>query len=107
MTEDGKLFYKAAPGEIVTLKAAITGDAFVEVGEPMEKGDDDTTWVLKIPKTEFSNPYVCKARVDFEDPPAGSKVDFTISGSEGGSFSGFPIDPSSIIKLPTFTIRVG
>lgn len=106
MTEDGKLFYKAAPGETITLKAAITGDAFVAVGEPMLPGGDDTTWVLKIPESGFSNPYIFKARVDFEDPPAGSRVDFIISGSNGGSFSAFPIDPSSIIKLPTFTISV-
>lgn len=106
MTEDGKLFYKAAPGETVTLKIDITGDAFVEVGPPMEPGEDKTTWVLKIPESGFSNPYIFKARVDFVDPPAGSKVDFTVSGSNGGSFSGFPIDPESIIKLPTFTVRV-
>ena len=106
MTEDGKLFYKAAPGETVTLKAAITGDAFVTVGQPMQPGEDDTTWVLKIPQSGFSNPYVCKADVSFQDPPAGSRVDFIITGSKGGAFSGFPIDPSSIIKLPTFTIRV-
>jgi hypothetical protein len=106
MTEDGKLFYKAAPGETVTLKAAITGDAFVAVGEPMEPGENQTTWILKIPQSGFLNPYIFKARVDFVDPPAGSKVDFIISGSNGGSFSGFPIDPSSIIKTEDFVINV-
>lgn len=107
MTEDGKFFYTAAPGETVTLKAAITGDAFVAVGEPMLPGGDDTTWVLRIPESGYSNPYIFQSRVDFEDPPAGSRVDFTISGSNGGSFSGFPIKPSSSLKTSDFTIQVG
>jgi hypothetical protein len=107
MTEDAKYFYQAEPGETVTLKAKITGDAFVEVGAPMEPmADQDTTWVLRIPEQGFSNAYVFMARVDFEGPPPGSKVDFTISGSNGGSFSVFPIDPSSNQKTPSFAVNV-
>lgn len=107
MTEDAKYFYQAEPGETITLKADITGDAFVTVGAPMQPApEQDATWVLGIPEEGFSDPYIFKARVDFEDPPPGSQVDFTISGSKGGSFSVFPIDPSSRIKAPTFSIGV-
>ncbi|HJQ24146.1 MAG TPA: hypothetical protein VKA60_09550 [Blastocatellia bacterium] len=107
MTEDAKYFYRADPGETVTLKATITGDAFVAVGQPMQpaQGQQDT-WTLSIPNTGFSNPYIFKARVDFVQPPPGSKVDFAISGSKGGSFTVFPIDPTSFIKQPTFTISI-
>lgn len=107
MTEEAKYFYRAKPGETVTLKAKITGDAFVEVGEPMQPvPEEDTSWVLAIPTKGFSPAYIFMARVDFEEPPPGSKVDFTISGSKGGSFSVDPIDPSTNNKTPGFAIRV-
>jgi hypothetical protein len=107
MTEDAKYFYQAKPGETVTLKARITGDAFVEVGTPMQPmPESDTTWFLAIPKKGFSPAYVFMARVDFEEPPPGSQVAFKISGSNGGTFSVDPIDPSTNNKTPGFAIRV-
>ena len=107
MTEEAKYFYQAKAGETVTLKATIAGDAFVEVGEPMQPvAGDDTSWFLAIPTQGFRPAYSFMARVDFEEPPAGSKVDFTISGSKGGSFSVDKIDPSTNNKTPGFAIRV-
>ena len=112
MEEIAKFFYRAKPGETVTLNADITGDAFVEAGpipplEPVRDGTDQVTrWKLAIPTSDFPSAFVISARVDFEDPPKGSKVDFTISGSKGGSFSVPSIDPDSLNKKPDFTVSV-
>ena len=108
MTESIMYVYNVAPGETATLKANITGDAFVKVGKPMNPvAGDPATWTLDVPAAGFSPVYVFKAEVDFQNPPPGSRVVFTISGSLGGSFSVLPIDPSSgSASDPSFTLRV-
>lgn len=108
MTEIVMYIYDVAAGETATLTARIKGDALVKVGKPMKKVPGvPNTWTLQVPLTGFSPAYVFKAQVDFQNPPPGSQVDFTISGSLGGSFAVLPIDPSpGSINDPTFILRV-
>lgn len=107
MTELIMYVYRVAPRETITMKAAITGDALVKVGKPMNPvAGDPTSWTLDVPAVGFSPAYVFKAEVDFQDPPPGSRVNLTISGSNGGSFTVLPIAPSTPDKAPSFTLLV-
>jgi hypothetical protein len=108
MTEQFMYMYTAAPGETVTLEAKISGDAFIKVGSPMKQVDGDpSSWTLAIPDAGFQKTYGFKAAVEFQNPQEGYRVDFTISGSLGGSFPVETIDPTAETeKEPSFTIQV-
>ncbi len=92
--------YSAVPGEKAILKARITGNAFVQVSDPMVEVSPH-----RFECTVGGQNIVVDILVTFPDSTPGSKVDLTIEGEIGGNPSGGPftidsIDPSSPVKSP-------
>jgi hypothetical protein len=98
--------YSVTSGEKAILEAGVSGNAFVQVSEPMVETAPNH-WECIVGNDNI----VIRLLVTFPDSTPGSRVDLTIDGEihgqrGNGPFSIFPILPSSAKKDPALTLFV-